>query len=101
MKYNIDLKNKHKYYEGYISKNISSTDEYEEGIFEFIVLLRKKPIVIWITKNKLKNREKIEDNILSIVQTTSFTFKTQEHDLNDKVSIYLNNNDKPPIINDN
>jgi hypothetical protein len=98
MKINIDLKNKHKHYYGYITKNISSTDEYEEGIFEFIVLLRKKPVIIWLTENKLKN---IEDNILSIVNTTSFTFKTQEHDLNDKVSVYLNNNDKPPVINDN
>jgi hypothetical protein len=101
MKINIDLKNKQKHYEGFVIKNISSTDEQEEAIFEFIILLRKSPILLWITPNNLKSKKEIEESILthfSSIINKNYLFNLEEHNLNDKVSFYSNENVIPPKI---
>ena len=98
MKINLNLKNKEKYYKGYVTKNISSTDEYEEATFKFVILAEEKPILLWLDTN-LNNKEQIEKEILETfnqVNNTKFVFDIREHDLNDKKSSYLNENTIPP-----
>lgn len=101
MKINIDLKNKQKHYEGFVIKNVSSTDEQEEAIFEFIILLRKFPILLWVTPNNLKSKKEIEESILNhfnSIISKNYLFKIEENNLNDKVSFYVNENVIPPKI---